>query len=123
MRRVVWSILGVLLLGGCAAIGGGSGWDPFAGAAERRLAVRVENVSRDDVRITALAPGRRLEMGLVGGRSRRDFSIPWQAMEDVRFQIEIVAGRRHTTVGVPVAAGDRVELIVQDPIQRSIVRR
>ncbi len=121
---VRWAVpLILIFVTGCSGLASGGSWDPFAQSSERRLHVRVQNLTTTDVNVHILAPGRRLEVGLVASRSIRDFSIPWSGTQDARFQVEQIAGRRHTTTGVQVGPGERVEVIVQDPLQRTIVRR
>lgn len=112
-----------LALSGCGMLRGGSSWDPFASQAERRLAIRVENANQRDVQIRVLAGGTRHDLGTIRSRSFRQTSIPWSSSGDVRFEISAIAGRRFTTQGVRAEPGDRVELIVVDPLQRSFVRR
>jgi hypothetical protein len=123
-----WMVLSVavLLVGlsGCAALTGGfAANDPFRGQAERQLTVRVENTGNEEVAVTALAPGRRTSLGRIQGRSVRQFSVPWSSIQDVRFQIEPLGGRRTTTAGIAVGPGEFVQLVVTQPADRSYVRR
>jgi len=87
------------------------------------LSIIVDNQNSSDVDVRALAPGRRISLGQVPGRSRTTLSIPWGSTQELRFQIELPTGGTHTTGGVSLPPGARVELIVQDPIQRSVIRR
>lgn len=98
-------------------------WDPFASASERRVLVYVQNRHVEDVNVAVVAAGRRESLGLIGGRSQRQFSVSWPRAENIQFQIEPFAGRRHTVGGGVVRPGDRVELYVQEPITRSFVSR
>lgn len=117
-------LVGLLLATGCAALtGGNSAWDPFAQASERRLSILVQNPTNMDVAVEAVAGTERTDLGFVGPRSQRQFSIQWQRVETIRFQIEPLGERRYTTPGLGVGPGERVELIIQAPVSRSFVRR
>jgi hypothetical protein len=123
IRRLV-SVLGlVLLVTGCGALSGRSSWDPFASTQDRQISIRVENPTTADVTVFALSPGRRVELGIVGSRSTQQYRIAWSSTQDIRFQIDPLGGRRHTTPPTGVSPGDRVELWVQQPLERSFVRR
>jgi glucose dehydrogenase len=116
--------LALLLVTGCAFLSGGITYDdPFQSQAERRLTVRVENLHSQDVRIVAMAPGRRFPLGQVEPRTVRQFSVAWSRQEEVRFQIEPLAGSRHTTQSVPAGPGDFLWLQVAEPASRSSIRR
>jgi hypothetical protein len=98
--------------------------DPFASTTERRVSVRVENLTSEDVMVRALGSGRRVEIGRVRARSIQQVSIPWSSFRDIRFQLELTTGGRpHTTLSVPVSPGDQVNLLVGVPLNRSQVRR
>jgi hypothetical protein len=123
--RVKRSLVALALVVSTASCGlpGGRGADPFARADERSLLIRVQNLNLDDMNVTAVTAGQRYPLGLVNGRSTRHFSIPWSSFEDVRFQIDPVTGRRHTTPGLTVGPGENIELVIQRNVQRSFVRR
>lgn len=116
-------MLGLLLAtAGCGLVRGNS-WDPFASVSERQLQIRVQNTTLDDVFVDAVAAGRRSELGLVPSRSTTQHEIPWSRVEDLRFRVSPIGGRPHTTNGLSVAPGDRVELVVLSPLNRSYARR
>jgi len=122
-RALVLSAL-ALVLGGCAALSGGiTASDPFQASAERRLSVRVENIHQDDMSVRVIGAGRRHELGRIQGRTVQQFSVPWPSHQEVRFQIEPIVGRRHTTQSVPAGPGERVYLVITQPLERSVVRR
>jgi uncharacterized protein with von Willebrand factor type A (vWA) domain len=127
LRRVhlpLGMVLLLFVLSGCGFLRGGlTANDPFRSQSERQLIVRVENTGIEDVSIQAVGPGRRVNMGRVQGRSIRQFSIPWASVQDVRFQIEPLGGRRYTTQAVMVGPGEFVQLVVTQPVDRSFVRR
>jgi hypothetical protein len=123
IRRFV-SVLGlILIVTGCGALAGRSSWDPFASTQDRQISIRVENPTTMDVSVFALSPGRRMELGTVASRSTQQYRITWSLTQDIRFQIDPIGGRRHTTAPTGVSPGDRLELWVQQPLERSFVRR
>ena len=122
-RTPVVAFLLAVLLAGCGGLLGRGDWDPFRSAAERQLAVIIFNEHSAHVSIRALSVGRRENLGTVDPRSRRTVAIPWSTRDNIRFQLELLAGRTHTTRSILVAPGDRVELWIAEPVQRSVVRR
>lgn len=120
--RVV-ALLAVLSLLGCGSVLGRGDWDPFRSADERQLLVVVNNQHDRDVNITITAPGQRSRLGFVPSRSFETYRVNWSRYQEARFVIEPTGGRRHTTGGMSVGPGDRIELVVVNPIQRSFVRR
>lgn len=119
-------LLALLVAGtaSCASLSGGiTASDPFQSSAERRLSIRIENLGPGEASVRALAPGRRTEIGRVRERTVQQYSVPWSRTQEVRFQIEVTGGRRHTTLGVVVGPGELVHLVVADPVARSFIRR
>jgi len=114
----------VLLLAGCGLVGAGRGdWDPFRGADERQLQVTVENLTNTDVTVTVLAAGRRERLGIINSRTRDTFGVSWSNTRAVRFRLDPLGARSHTTTALSAAPGEHLEVIVQQPITRSFVRR
>lgn len=112
-----------LILPGCGLFNQGSSWDPFRPSSDRQLTVYVNNLHSRDATILLVAPGRRVRLGSVPGRSTEVFFAPWSQVQEVRFQVEPIGSRRHTTRGATVGPGERVELVVQNPVQHSFIRR
>ncbi len=124
LQRLLLLATLVFLTTGCGALSAGiTGSDPFAGHAERRLSVRVDNGNTSDMSVRAIVPGRRVELGRVRARTVQQFSIPWSGHQEVRFQVEPMGGRQHTTNGISVGPGDFVNVVITDPVSRSFVRR
>jgi hypothetical protein len=98
-------------------------YDPFEAAAERRLSVSVLNESFSAVNVTIVASGRRTFLGRAEGNARSGFSIPWSGESEVRFFLEVFGGQRYTTAPVAVVAGRPLEVVIREPLQRSVVRR
>lgn len=113
----------VLAATGCGLFSGGGTWDPFASQSERQLQIRVQNSTDYDVRIDVLAAGRRESLGLVGGRTDREFEVPWARTENIQFRLDPTSGSRLTVGNVLVSPGDRVDLYLQEPLSRSFVVR
>lgn len=114
----------VLLLAGCGVVGAGRGdWDPFRGADERQLRVTVDNMTNFDVNVTVLAAGRRERLGTMDPRSRNTFGVSWSSTQEVRFRLDPLGSRSHTTTPFSAGPGEHVEVVVQQPITRSFVRR
>lgn len=113
----------IIVLGGCAVFGGHSRWDPFRTSEERQLRVRVDNVTHRDVVIHVLVAGHRTRLGRVPSRSAQMFGVPLSSAQEVRFQLDPVGDRRHTTDGMLVGPSEVLELIVLQPVSRSVVRR
>ncbi len=123
IRQMLPTLLLALVLSGCGGFAAQSSWDPFASRQDRQIGIRVENPTQRDVSVTAVAPGRRIELGMVGSRSSQQYRIPWSQTQDIRFQLDPIGGRRHITPPTTVSPGDRIEVWLQDPLERSVVRR
>ena len=124
MKRIAQTLViaGLALAAGCGLIRGDS-WDPFASVQERQLHIRVHNTTHTDVVVEALAGTRRTELGIVDAGRQTQFRMGWSRVQDLRFNVSLIGGRRHITSGVAVGPGDVVELIVLSPLDRSYVRR
>lgn len=125
MRRppVALFLAGLLLMVAGCGLARGNSWDPFRSTSERQILIRIQNNTLQDVFVDAMSAGQRSELGLVSSRSSAQHRISWSRVEDLRFRISPIGGRPHTTAGLSVGPGDRVELVVQSPLNRSFVRR
>lgn len=85
--------------------------------------IRVQNTTQSDVVVEAVAGTRRTELGIVDAGRQTQFRMGWSRVQDLRFNVSLIGGRRHITSGVSVGPGDQVELIVLTPLDRSYVRR
>lgn len=114
----------VLLVTGCGGFGpAGFSGDPFAPAEARSLLVLMENSTIDDVRVQARSPRDRYDLGIVTSRTARQTSIPWSEVSNLSFQLDPLTGRRATIQGPSVGPGERVTLVIVDPIDQSYIRR
>jgi len=126
--RVRWTpfLAGIVALGGCAALGGGSPQDdPFArgGPSEAQLMLRANNTLSEEVSIRVIDAGRTVDLGSVPARTTRQFTVEWSGSSRLAFQLEPFSGRRHTLPLVSVEPGDLLELVIQSPVERSVIRR
>jgi hypothetical protein len=115
--------IGLLLVLPACALFGRSEWDPFLTGDERQLRVRVENPTHRDVVVHVLHSGARTRLGRVSARSGRLYPVPLSSTREVRFQVDPVGDRRHTTDAILAGPGEVVELVIQEPASRSFVRR
>jgi hypothetical protein len=128
LARGRWILLfcGLVAASGCAALGGGGAQgDPFArgGSSANQLILRANNTLAEDVSVRVVDRGRILDLGTVPGRSTRQFTVEWSGSSRLGFQVEPFSGRRHTLPLISVEPGDLLELVIQSPIERSVIRR
>lgn len=74
-------------------------------------ALAVTNQNFGDVTLYAVADGRRLRLGAVGGNSNRTFEFRW-AYQTVAIEIDVLAGGRFITPQMLLTRGDELELII-----------
>ncbi|TVP57982.1 MAG: hypothetical protein EA351_04690 [Gemmatimonadales bacterium] len=117
-------LLATVLLAGCTSFGPQAfRGDPFAPSADRSLIVFIENTTMEDIRIEARSPRDRYDLGMINSRSARRTSIPWSDLQDLRFQLDPISGRRVTTRPASVGPGERVTLVIVQPLEQSFIRR
>lgn len=121
MRRVGLAALAALTLStaGCASAGNQSA-SPFSEDG-RPDSVRIEvlNLNFNDARLYALRDAERLSLGTVGGKQDATFTIPWDFSQDLRIEINLLAGPTCTTEPLNVQPGDILELQIQSVFNRS----
>lgn len=113
---------GMLLAPGCRA-GGRQSVAPLTPRERGTLTIRVENLQFNDVTLHALAAGSRIRLGTVAGKGVGRFTIPWTTLTELRFEIDLLAGPSFTTRYISVNPGEVVEVVVQEPLERTIIRR
>ena len=99
--------------------------DPFEGggeAASTSIRINVENHNFNEATVRAVGRTER-RLGTVPGNGNQSFTMAWPAVNDLRIQIDILAGDRYTTNRVTVAPGESVYLTIANPIYRSLLRR
>lgn len=103
-----------LLLGltGCTTTGRQLGGDPFSNSAGRPSSVRIEvrNLNFADARLYIVGGARRRSLGTVGGKQDASFTVSWDFNEDVRIEINLLAGPTCVTETLQVAPGEILEL-------------
>lgn len=125
-RAKVYPAFGVLLacaVAGCGTLFGGQRESPFAGSSASQVMVFVENRNREDVNVEVASPTGRQAVGRVSGRGRGQFTVDWTRTQELRFEVNLVAGSRHTIRVGSVSPGDRVELFVAPSVGESFARR
>ncbi|TVR52611.1 MAG: hypothetical protein EA421_13445 [Gemmatimonadales bacterium] len=116
-------LLVVSTLAACGGWGGRTGPDPFSTGDERSFSIQVENLSSEDMRVAVLGPDRRHDLGQINPRSTGRFAIPLSEHAQVRIRIEPISGSPHTMPAMTVEPGDHLELFLQFPASRSMLRR
>lgn len=118
------SLLVVALLAVSGCLGHRRAPNPFEeeSAAARSLQIEVENHGFNEATLRSVA---RLErrLGVVSGNGTRTFTIAWTTVDDLQIRIDILAGSRFTTNRVTVSPGDKVRLIIREPLYRSLLTR
>lgn len=100
--------------------------DPMAGrtgGGSAGIQLRVTNLGFNDATLTAITTGNRVRLGVVPGKTNQSFTIPWDALQELRVQISVLAGGNYTTPSVTVNPGERVELLIQENLRSSQIRR
>ena len=119
-------LLAILALGAAAGCSSTSQpRNPFesqGGASSTTIRINVENNNFNEATIRSVARTER-RLGTVPGNGRESFTIDWPAVNDLRLQIDILAGDRFTTNRIQVSPGENVYLTITNPIYRSLLRR
>lgn len=117
--RSAFGLLPALLaLGACAGMGQASADDPFASAEDRNMfRIYVQNDNYYDARLYVIASGGvRQQLGFVGGKTDHVFTVPWRFSNEIRVEINMVAGPTCTTEPLTVDPGDEVRLQIMSAI-------
>lgn len=83
----------------------------------------MTNLGFNDATLTALSTGTRTRLGVVPGKANQNFTIPWESLQELRVQISVLAGGDYTTPSVTINPGERVELLIQENLRASQLRR
>ncbi len=116
------------LLAGAAAVAGCMGRpatkpNPFEqGSGATSIRIDVTNRNFNQATLETLGRVQR-RLGIVGGHARQSFNVPWPADGNLRIRIDLLAGGRYTTNAVSLKAGDTAYLTIENPVQRSLLRR
>ena len=120
MTRLIALTL-LLGLSGCASSGRRLNGDPFSGSADRPDSIRLEvqNLNFADARLYIIDGARRRSLGTVGGKQDASFTVPWGFNEDVRIEINLLAGPTCVTETLRVSPGEILELQIASVFRRS----
>lgn len=114
-----------LALAGCAGMTT-SNSNPFAGGgdgSDRQILLVVENQQFNEAQITAYRSGSRNRIGRIGGNQVESFRVDWPVDGLLEVEIDVLAGQRFRTSPVSVDPGERVQLVITDPLRRSYLQR
>ena len=108
----------------CMGMGAGpSGPDPFDSSGPGMVFMEVRNTMEQEVVIRVRAGRFNQDLGSVQARSVTRVSFPWADHGRLSVQIEPAMGGRFTFPPREVAGGDILELVIQQPLERSQLRR
>lgn len=119
MRPSACALMLALALAGCGSARS-SADGPFS-STDRPNSVRIEvlNLNFQEARLYALRDNERLSLGTVGGKQERTFTLPWNLHQDLRIEINLLAGPTCTTESLPVQPGDILELQISSVFSQS----
>ena len=86
---------------------------PFGDARDLTIQIDVRNLNFADATLHAHRSGQRIRLGIVTGKSRGSFTVPWRISRSVRIEIDLLAGPRCMTPEMVVGPGDIVEVEIQ----------
>lgn len=113
-----------LPMAACMGMGTGvSGPDPFDASGPGLVFIEVRNTMEQEVIIRVRAGSFRQDLGSVQARSVTRVSFPWAEHGRLSVQIEPALGGRFTFPPREVVGGDILELVIQQPLERSQLRR
>ncbi len=92
---------------------------PQSGAPE--LTLVVKNYNFNDATVYAVGAGRRERLGRVSGNGEERFTFRWTS-PDLRIEVDFLSGGEETTEPMPVAAGDVLELVIEQSSVRPLRR-
>ena len=95
--------------------------EPFTTSTERpdSVLLEVQNLNFSDARLYAIRDGQRLSLGRVGGKQDARFTIPWRFSQDLRIEINLLAGPTCVTERLTVDRGDILELQISSVFSQS----
>lgn len=122
-RAVLGLLPALLAVSACGSLSSSTP-DPFVGPEGRdEVRVYVQNSNFYDARVYALVEGVRRQLGYVGGKTDGVFTMPLSFSQDMRLEINLVAGPTCVTESIPVDPGDTLQLqIMPDPIGQDFCR-
>jgi hypothetical protein len=117
------ALVALLAFAASACATSGSTANPFSeGGRAESVRIEVLNLNFSDARLTALRDGRRTSLGIVGGKQEGQFTIPWEYPQELRIEINLLAGPTCQTEAMPVDPGDILELQITEIFSQSVCR-
>jgi hypothetical protein len=118
-KAVVLTLLTVAVA--CATQGQRLDSEPFTTSTERpdSVLLEVQNLNFSDARLYAIRDGRRMTLGRVGGKQDARFTIPWRFSQELRIEINLLAGPTCVTERLQVDRGDILELQISGVFSQS----
>lgn len=83
----------------------------------QRISILVDNQEFNDATIYLFRNSSRYRLGIVGGKSSREFTTAWQFPE-MQLQVSFLGGGGFTTERIAVSPGDDLQLIISVGSQR-----
>lgn len=102
--------------------GGGVSDDPFSTSTDRpnRIRIEVRNLNFADARLYAIRDGgARMSLGSVTGKTDASFTLDWRLNQDIRIEINLLAGPTCMTRRIQVQPGDILELQIASVFSQS----
>jgi hypothetical protein len=99
--------------------------DPMAGmdGSGGSVSLRVTNMSFNDATVTVIRSGSRSRLGVVSGKGTALYTVPWAGVQELRLHISLLASGTYTTPPVTISSGERLELVVEENLRLSSLRR
>ncbi|MEK9501846.1 hypothetical protein [Gaopeijia maritima] len=112
--RLIVVLAALVAASGC--MGGGLP-NPFEASesGDRSIRVEVRNFNFADATLYAYRGAERMRLGVVTGKTDRDYQLAWPATQSMRVEINLLAGERCTTRTQNVSPGDVI--YVQIPVE------
>ena len=96
--------------------------NPFDVGATNSITINVVNRNFNQATLVAMTPVRR-RIGIVGGNISRSFDFAWSSGDQLRIHIDLLAGGSTTTNTIAIEPGETAYLVVENPVNRSLLRR
>lgn len=104
-----------LLVTGCAT---GASDNPFGGGGPDQIRIRVINNNQRNVTVYALASATRRRLGRVTSNTAETFSMRWPETQELRLELDFLAGPRCYSTSALVSPGEELEVLVRRTLAR-----
>lgn len=117
-------LMSTLILAACAGSGRpDQAGNPFseAGGERQLIQIAVQNNNFSDATLWAVVQNaRRIRLGSVTGKTDANFTVPWRFSEQLRIEIDMMAGPRCITRPIDVDPGDVLQLEIRAVFQDTL---